>query len=283
MEYLLADHAGFCFGVKRAVEGVYDLINKGEKIYTYGPIIHNEEVVADLESKGVKVINSIEELDNISTGTIIIRAHGIPKEVYEIVESKGFECVDLTCPFVKRIHKIVEEKTKEGFRIVVIGNAKHPEVIGIMGWAGSDSVAVETIEEANNLVLDFDKPICIVSQTTFNRKKFEELVEIVENKVYNVNVVDTICNATKERQESAGEIASRVDAMLVIGGRSSSNTQKLFDICVKECPNTYYIQTKDDLKDIQLPNAASLIGITAGASTPNKIIEEVQDYVRIIF
>lgn len=283
MEYLLANHAGFCFGVKRAVEGVYDLINKGEKIYTYGPIIHNEEVVADLESKGVKVINSIEELDNISTGTIIIRAHGIPKEVYEIVESKGFECVDLTCPFVKRIHKIVEEKTKEGFRIVVIGNAKHPEVIGIMGWAGSDSVAVETIEEANNLVLDFDKPICIVSQTTFNRKKFEELVEIVENKVYNVNVVDTICNATKERQESAGEIASRVDAMLVIGGRSSSNTQKLFDICVKECPNTYYIQTKDDLKDIQLPNAASLIGITAGASTPNKIIEEVQDYVRIIF
>ena len=283
MEYLLANHAGFCFGVKRAVEGVYDLINKGEKIYTYGPIIHNEEVVADLESKGVKVINSIEELDNISTGTIIIRAHGIPKEVYEIVESKGFECVDLTCPFVKRIHKIVEEKTKEGFRIVVIGNAKHPEVIGIIGWAGSDSVAVETIEEANNLVLDFDKPICIVSQTTFNRKKFEELVEIVENKVYNVNVVDTICNATKERQESAGEIASRVDAMLVIGGRSSSNTQKLFDICVKECPNTYYIQTKDDLKDIQLPNAASLIGITAGASTPNKIIEEVQDYVRIIF
>ena len=283
MKITLADHAGFCFGVKRAVEGVYDLINKGEKIYTYGPIIHNEEVVADLESKGVKVINSIEELDDISTGTIIIRAHGIPKEVYEIIESKGFECVDLTCPFVKRIHKIVEEKTKEGYRIVVIGNAKHPEVIGIMGWAGSDSAAVETVDEANNLVLDFDKPICIVSQTTFNRKKFEELVEIVENKVYNVNVVDTICNATKERQESAGEIASRVDAMLVIGGRSSSNTQKLFDICVKECPNTYYIQTKDDLKDIQLPNAASLIGITAGASTPNKIIEEVQDYVRIIF
>ena len=283
MEILLAEHAGFCFGVKRAVEGVYNLIEQGKKIYTYGPIIHNEEVVKDLESKGVSVIEGENELKAHANEIVIIRAHGIPKRIYELMDDLNIECIDLTCPFVKRIHTIVEDKSKEGYRIVVIGNPNHPEVVGIMGWSEGNAIAIETVSEAENLEINREEKVCIVSQTTFNRKKFKELVEIVENKVYNVNVVDTICNATKERQESAGEIASKVDVMLVVGGRSSSNTQKLYDICVKECPNTYYIQTKDDLKKIDLPMTASLIGITAGASTPNKIIEEVQDYVRIIF
>ena len=282
MKVLLADHAGFCFGVRRAVEGVYELIEKGEKIYTYGPIIHNEEVVKDLENRGVKVLNSEEELRMLNNATVVVRAHGIPKKVYEIMENNNIRCIDLTCPFVTRIHNIVCDAFQKGDNIVVIGDSKHPEVIGIMGAIDGPSYAIGTVDEARNLLLDTDTPVTIVSQTTFNINKFQELVEIVINKGYNVNVVNTICNATKERQESAGEIASNVDVMLVIGSRTSSNTQKLYDICKEKCESTYYIQTKNDLK-IDFPKAASLVGITAGASTPNKIIEEVQNYVRINF
>ena len=165
---------------------------------------------------------------------------------------------------------------------MVIGSARHPEVLGIVGWSKGPTVVVETPKEAESLHLCKDIPVCIVSQTTFNLKKFQDLVEIISKQGYNVNVVNTICNATKERQESADQIASTVDAMIVIGGKNSSNTQKLFDICQKKCANTYYVQTVDDL-DFDLPKAASLVGITAGASTPNKIIEEVQNYVRINF
>ena len=282
METLLASHAGFCFGVKRAVEGVYELIEHDKNIYTYGPIIHNEEVVKDLENKGVRVIEGEEELESIDKGTIVIRAHGIPKSTYEAIEDRNLRIVDLTCPFVKKIHDIVSQKSKEGEQIVVVGNPAHPEVIGILGWANGPKIALETHEEARNLNLNPDIPVCVVSQTTFNAKKFQEIVEIIAKKEYNVNVVNTICNATKERQESAGEIASKVDIMLVVGGKNSSNTQKLYDICKKGCENTYYIQTVDDL-NFELPKAASLVGITAGASTPNKIIEEVQNYVRINF
>ena len=282
METLLASHAGFCFGVKRAVEGVYELIEHDKNIYTYGPIIHNEEVVKDLENKGVRVIEGEEELESIDKGTIVIRAHGIPKSTYEAIEDRNLRIVDLTCPFVKKIHDIVSQKSKEGEQIVVVGNPAHPEVIGILGWANGPKIALETHEEARNLNLNPDIPVCVVSQTTFNAKKFQEIVEIIAKKEYNVNVVNTICNATKERQESAGEIASKVDVMLVVGGKNSSNTQKLYDICKKGCENTYYIQTVDDL-NFELPKAASLVGITAGASTPNKIIEEVQNYVRINF
>ena len=282
MECILAEHAGFCFGVNKAVECVYNLLNTTEKIYTFGPIIHNEEVVKDLESKGVSVINDISELDTISDGTVVIRAHGIPKENYESIENRGLKVVDGTCPFVKRIHNIVEEKSSEGYQIVIIGNAGHPEVLGIMGWSKGNPIVVETPEEAQSISCNLDTKLCIVSQTTFNLNKFQELVEIIKQKGYNVNVVNTICNATKERQESAGLIASKVDAMIVIGDKSSSNTQKLYDICKGKCLDTYFIQTAKDL-NFDLPKTASLVGITAGASTPNNIIEEVQNYVRINF
>ena len=155
-------------------------------------------------------------------------------------------------------------------------------MVGIKGWTEGEAYVVENREEADKLELDVDKPVCIVSQTTFNLKKFEELVEIIENKGYNVIVVDTICNATKERQESAGSLASEVDAMIVIGGKNSSNTQKLFDICKSQCQNTYFVQSVSDL-NFDLPKTALKVGITAGASTPNNIIEEVQNYVRINF
>ncbi|MCQ2080246.1 MAG: 4-hydroxy-3-methylbut-2-enyl diphosphate reductase [Lachnospiraceae bacterium] len=282
MEVILANHAGFCFGVKRAVEGVYELIEQGKNIYTFGPIIHNEEVVKDLENRGVKVIDSVDELAMLKNETVVVRAHGIPKKIYKIMEDNSINCIDLTCPFVTRIHNIVSEAYEKGNNIIVIGDKDHPEVVGIMGAIDGEAHAVKDKNEISDLSLDKNIPVTIVSQTTFNINKFQELVEIIKNKGYNVNVVDTICNATKERQESAGEIASNVDVMLVIGSRTSSNTQKLFEICNSKCPHTYYIQTKDDL-NFDFPKTASLVGITAGASTPNKIIEEVQNYVRINF
>lgn len=288
MEVILAKSAGFCFGVKKAVDKVYEQIGKGGKIYTFGPIIHNEEVVKDLAARGVQVLDSIEALKEITEGAVVIRSHGVAKEVYDIIKKQGLECVDATCPFVKRIHNIVEKESTAGKKIVIIGNAGHPEVEGIKGWCVTETVVMESEEEAKAFVLDENNGIykteelCIVSQTTFNYNKFKDLVEIFSEKGYNVSVVNTICNATEERQTEAREIASRAQSMIVIGGTHSSNTRKLYEICKKECENTYFIQTLDDLR-LDPPKAASPVGITAGASTPNNIIEEVQNYVRINF
>ncbi len=282
MEVILAKSRGFCFGVKRAVETVYEQIEKGGRIYTYGAIVNNEEVVGDLIRKGVSVLEGPKELEEISDGTVIIRAHGIAKAVYEQMERKGLDIIDATCPFVKRIHKIVESASKEGKQIIIVGNPSHPEVIGIAGWCEGQAIIIESEEEAEKFDQKIEKEICIVSQTTFNYKKFQDIVEIIRKKDYNVIVANTICNATEERQREAKEIASKVDVMIVIGGKHSSNTRKLYEICSKECANTYFIQTLDDLH-LELPKAVRLVGITAGASTPNKLIEEVQNYVRINF
>ena len=283
MEITVAKTAGFCFGVKRAVEKVYDQIATGKKpIYTYGPIIHNEEVVRDLEEKGVQVINSKEELEALKEGVVVIRSHGVGREIYELLERQGLELVDATCPFVKKIHKIVREQCEAGRRVIIVGNEHHPEVEGIKGWGNEYTLAVESLEEFENLALRPDEKLCIVAQTTFNYNKFQDLVEIFRKKGYDVIVVNAICNATEVRQKEAREIAQRVDIMIVIGGTHSSNTRKLYEICQKECERTYFIQTLDDLH-LEIPKSAKLVGITAGASTPNNIIEEVQNYVRINF
>ena len=282
MEVILAKSAGFCFGVKRAVETVYQQTETGKQIYTYGPIIHNEQVVSDLERRGVKVIDSDDDLGKVKDGTIVIRSHGVSKEINRQIEEQGIECIDATCPFVKRIHRVVEKASREGKQIVIIGNPGHPEVEGIRGWSETPAVVMESEKEALEFTNPENREICLVSQTTFNYNKFQELVEIIEKKGYNTIVVNTICNATEERQTEAKEIASHVDAMIVIGGAHSSNTRKLYEICRKECENTYFIQTLDDLK-LDFPNSVLRVGITAGASTPNNIIEEVQNYVRINF
>ncbi len=283
MEVILAEHAGFCFGVTRAVDEVYNQVekNEGRQIYTYGPIIHNEAVVSDLEKKGVKVIESEKDLETIEDGILIIRSHGIRKEIHEFIEKKGIEYVDSTCPFVKRIHNIVEKESAAGKTIVVVGSAKHPEVDGIVSYAQGPVYVVETPEDVEKLNIPEGTEICIVSQTTFNTNKFQETVDKFSNSRYNVNVVNTICSATQERQTEAERIAGQVDAMIVIGGAHSSNSRKLYEICSKKCANTYFIQTLDDLH-LELPKAVKLVGITAGASTPKNIIEEVQQYVRTI-
>ncbi len=282
MKVVLAKSMGFCFGVKRAVETVYEQAGQKGILYTYGAIVNNEEVVNDLEKKGVVVLKNRQELSEIKEGTVIIRAHGVAKDIYQQIEKQGLKCIDATCPFVKRIHNIVEKESAAGKQIVVVGSPVHPEVEGIVGWCNTPAIVIENVSEAENFMLNKDKEICIVSQTTFNYNKFQYIVEIFQRKVYNVSVANTICNATEERQKEAREIASSVDAMIVIGGKHSSNTKKLFEICKEECANTYFIQTLDDLH-LELPKSVELVGITAGASTPNNIIEEVQNYVRINF
>ena len=270
---ILAKTAGFCFGVRRAVDMAYGLAGK-HKVYTYGPIIHNETVVDDLESKGVRVVHSIDEAAGLRGGTMIIRSHGASKNEINLLKQMGFEIVDATCPFVKKIHRIVEDYSGQGYGIVIIGSAVHPEVQAISGWCKEPPVIIESVEEAENFSPDPDKKLCLVSQTTFNYNKFQELVEIINKKSYNITIKNTICNATEERQSEARDIAGHVDAMIVIGGRQSSNTQKLYDICKNECKNTYYIQTLVDL-DLKTFESIGNVGITAGASTPNNIIEEV--------
>ena len=289
MKVKVAETAGFCFGVKRAVDKVYELIDTEQKpIFTLGPIIHNEGVVADLEARGVHVITEADldsPDDTLQNGTVVIRSHGVGKAIYDKLKEKNISYVDVTCPFVL---KIVEKESLAGNHIIIIGDKDHPEVQGICGWCQGPYTVIRNKEEAEAFVPPKGKKISIVSQTTFNYNKFKELVEILcEKRYYNnvlniSNILNTICNATEERQKEAKNIAGEVDTMLVVGGRHSSNTQKLFEICKKECGNTYYIQTPVDL-DSEMFQCSSYVGITAGASTPNKIIEEVQEHVRIKF
>ena len=284
MDVKLAKTAGFCFGVKRAVDTVYEQVEAqtDKTIYTYGPIIHNEEVIKDMQKRGVHVLRTEEELDAVTEGVVIIRSHGVPKRIYDKLERKDLFCVDATCPFVKKIHNIVKKESELGKQIVIIGNGEHPEVAGIRGWAVTPVTILQNAAEAMEFEEESDAKICVVSQTTFNYKKFEEIVEILSKKRYDISVLNTICNATSERQTEAASIAKSVDSMIVIGDKHSSNTQKLFEICASACEDTYYIQTLDDLDSNQLLSAKT-VGITAGASTPNNIIEEVQNYVRINF
>jgi ribosomal protein S1/(E)-4-hydroxy-3-methyl-but-2-enyl pyrophosphate reductase len=273
LDIKVAESAGFCFGVKRAVDVVYDELDKGGIIYTYGSIIHNETVVEELGKRGVRVIESPEELNEMPKGTIVIRSHGVPKETLDKLASCGHNIIDATCPFVKKIHTIASKYADR--HIIIIGDGNHPEVIGIIGWCASKSYTViENIEDAQRLNIPRDTKICIVAQTTFNYDRFQELVEIISKKGYDILVFNTICNATQSRQTEARMLARQSDAMIVIGGKESSNTRKLYDICKKECENTYFIQKPEDL-DMSLFKPFWKVGITAGASTPHKIIEEV--------
>ena len=274
MKVELAKSAGFCFGVEKAVNTVYEEAKKGNDIvYTLGPIIHNEEVVKDMKKRGVEAVK-MEDLASLPKGTVIIRSHGVSREVYNFVKNSGHRVVDATCPFVKKIHAIVSVQSGKGKTVVIIGNPDHPEVMGIKGWGDKNTYAVENIEQFINLGLKKDEEIIIVAQTTFNHKKFQEIIDKILFLGY--------CNATQERQAEAKKIASNVDAMIVIGDKKSSNTGKLVEICQEECKNTVFIQTLEDLNYDALLSVDS-VGITAGASTPKHIIEEVQNIVRSKF
>ena len=289
---ITAKTAGFCFGVKRAVTAVDELIEEGcRNVFTLGPIIHNEQVVQEFEEKGVHAVSSIPELaEKLKTlpgqetgtaealqATVVIRSHGISRAEEEVLRDLGVRIVDATCPFVKKIHRIAEQASADGRTLVIVGDADHPEVQGIRGWADG-KVLIGDSEEVVELV-SADDSVTIVSQTTFNDKKFKKIVEKITEKCYDCRTLNTICNATQERQKEAEKIAANVDAMIVLGGKNSSNTQKLYSLCEAVCPHTFYAQTVSDLADYDFYGLLS-VGITAGASTPTKIIEEVQTYVR---
>ena len=281
-ELTIAKSAGFCFGVTRAVNMVYEAIEKENvPIYTYGPIIHNDEVVKDMEKNGVTVINDLDELSSHEKGVMIIRSHGISKAEYDKIKDCGFEVLNATCPFVSKIHRYVEDYSSKCYDIIIVGSPKHPEVCGIKGWADEKChvTIINSPEDAEKYTKNSTKKLCIVSQTTFNYNKFQDIVEIISKKGYDITVLNTICNATEVRQTEARKVAQCSDVMIVIGDRHSSNTQKLFEICKNECKNTYYIQTSDEMDYTQI-RSNNNVGITAGASTPNNIIEEVSKNVR---
>ncbi len=281
---VVAKSAGFCFGVKRAVSMCYEEAEKGGSVFTLGPIIHNEFVVGDLESRGVRAVDDslfCESIgETVPTGsTVIIRSHGVSRDVFDRLRQSGCRVVDATCPFVSKIHQTVSDAGRKGMSVAVIGDPEHPEVRGIMGWVTGPAAVVSGKESAYALNLPKEMNICVVSQTTFNFHKFQELVEIIESLGYHVVVTNTICNATRERQEEAEKLAEKSDVMIVIGGKASSNTRKLYEICRSRCPETYFVQSPKDLESVQI-KTDSCVGITAGASTPNTIIQEVSLDVR---
>lgn len=296
-----ASSAGFCFGVQNAVDTVYreiekrkELLKEGENtkeypINTFGPIIHNETVVEELEQQGVGILHSVDEALGQQGGSIILRSHGVSKATFDALQNGKAKVVDSTCPFVKKIHEIVYEASLAGKHVVIIGNHGHAETEGTVGWCvgektdqneqPSNVTVIETQEEAEQFSCDKTKTVCIVAQTTFNAAKFEKFVAVIAANGYNIETNETICSATCERQIQAKQLAKKADVMIVIGGRGSSNTAKLYEICKEECGRTCFVQTADDLH-LELDGSEKMIGITAGASTPKKIIEEVQSNVR---
>ena len=272
----VAKSAGFCFGVDRAVKMVYNELESNTKVATLGPIIHNQDVVNDMNAKGARVVESVDEL--LAEETVVIRSHGVGREIYEKIAEKGCRMLDATCPFVAKIHKIVAEKSKEGYMILIAGDVNHPEIQGIIGHCEQnyrvfkDNIELKHVFEKNEIFLR--KKLAFVAQTTYNIIEWEECLKVIPEDNPDIVIFDTICSATDTRQSDAAELAKQSDIMLVVGGRHSSNTVKLYEVCSRYC-KTYHIENSDELSSLMLP-CAGKIGITAGASTPAYIIEEVQ-------
>lgn len=273
MEILVAKTAGFCFGVKKAIEKAN--CQDGEKIFTYGPIIHNKQVVEDLKKRGINVIEDLNEVN--ANDRIIVRSHGISKLEYELIEKRGATIIDATCPYVKHIHKIVEQKYNEGYKIVIIGDQNHPEVKGINGWCNNSALIINNEEQLKDIKENLGK-ICVVAQTTYNQKKWFMVLGDLIKKAKEILIFNTICSATDERQSEAITLSKQVDLMIVIGGKNSSNSRKLYEICQENCKAAVFIEDENELNLNDLNNT-NKIGITAGASTPDYTIKAVVDKI----
>ena len=275
MQITLAKKAGFCFGVNRAVNMLYDMVDKGIKASTLGPIIHNPQVINDLENKGVNIVNDVKE--TLIDRKLVIRTHGVEKEILQYCEDNNLDYFDATCPFVKKIHKIMQENSCEGLPALIAGDTNHPEVIGIKSYCESKCFVFNSSSELDEILhnnhFNEEKPFFVVSQTTFSTKEWKKCVKKIKLLYTNAIIFDTICNATEERQAEALSLSQKNDIMIVIGGRTSSNTAKLKAVCENNCP-TYLIETAKELLDIDFCGVNS-IGVTAGASTPDSIIKEV--------
>jgi 4-hydroxy-3-methylbut-2-enyl diphosphate reductase len=270
LKIIIADNAGFCFGVKKAMNKTINAIGNtnSKKIYTYGPLIHNNQVINKLEGMGV---SSVENLKDAKDNTLIIRSHGVPLNIYDLAKEYNIQITDATCPFVRKVQKTAKEYYDQGYTIVIIGNPKHPEVIGINGWCNNNAYIVQNAEDVDK-INHWDK-MCVVAQTTITLELWNSVVGRLHKRAILLEKVNTICTATKERQKACKNVAKEVDAMIVIGGYHSSNTQKLVQIGKKYCENTYHIETADELPIENLKNL-NKIGVTAGASTPDWIIKE---------
>lgn len=278
MKIIIAEHSGFCFGVNRAMNLAWNTLveNDGNKpIYSVGPLIHNDQAMEKYIQNGLAIEEEVEKIEKKSIA--IVRSHGLPKVFYDRMDGKDINIVDATCPFVSKIQRIVHEKCSQGYKIIIVGDKKHPEVIGINGWAENSSIVINSLEEASALDQDIKNNYAVVVQTTFNIEKYNEIETELMKRLKNVEFHNTICYATKERQDSALELSKKVDVMIVVGGRSSSNTKKLADICSKNT-RTILVETANEL-DINEIGRPETIGISAGASTPDFIVEELVDFI----
>mgnify|MGYP001102784619 CR=1 FL=1 len=273
MQVILANHSGFCFGVQKAIERTRQElavnIPKGRLVYSLGPVIHNRQVVESLEKQG---LITIQQVDEATGGTVIIRSHGVPESIYEEIEAKSLQLVDTTCPFVKKIQTIVREHHRQGSVIVIIGNADHPEVMGINGWCDNQGIIVNQLTDLKDI--PSDRPLCVVAQTTTPMTLFEEITDELLSQNSGIKVHNTICVATRDRQKAARELSQHVEAMVVIGGSHSSNTKKMAEVCHETLPkDTYLIEEAVDLP-LGRFKSYQRVGVTAGASTPDEVINE---------
>ena len=275
MQIKVAKTAGFCFGVDRAANMVYSLLKENKNVYTLGPIIHNPQLVDDLKKRGAVIVEKPSQVPQ--GGTIVVRTHGVAKKILDEIEKLGLDCTNATCPFVSKIHKIVMRESEKGNIILIAGNKDHPEVMGIRGYCSGISYVFNNPDELDEIIENHpelkNSNISVVAQTTFSVKIWEKCVKKIKIVYTNAVVFDTICNATEERQREAIELSSKSDIMIIIGGRHSSNTAKLRDVCSENCP-TYLIETASELSGINFSNC-NVVGVTAGASTPACIIKEV--------
>lgn len=280
MEIIKAKNAGFCFGVNRAIDEVNrTLLDGTKKIYSIGPLIHNEVVTSDLSKKGLVILNGVDEIKNLKNEIVILRTHGIEKNICELLKENNNTIIDLTCPFVKKIHNLVDEYSNKGYKVIIIGDKEHPEVKGILSYANGEIYVVIDEEDINRLTIEKSSKVLIVFQTTMNVKMAEKLVAILTKLFYNYKIVNTICNATENRQKEVLELAKSCDAMLIIGSETSSNTKKLYEIAKKYCKNSFLLNDKKTLSNIKLKNFER-VGVSAGASTPEYLIEEILSNAR---
>ncbi len=267
MKIRIAENAGFCYGVRRAIKIADEALSKNKTIFSLGPIIHNPQVVKDYENKGLKVVEDINEAKN----AVLIRSHGVSPQIYESIYKKNLECIDATCPFVKEAQDYAKKLYEEGYFVVIIGDKNHPEVQAHIAYANYQAQVINSIQEAASI--DAQK-IGVISQTTQSVDNFVSIVSELVKKTKEIRIFNTICDATEKRQESAKKLALMSDLMIVIGGKNSANTRKLYEICKALCKNTYHIETKHELKKEWFENVSN-VGITAGASTPSWIIEDI--------
>jgi 4-hydroxy-3-methylbut-2-enyl diphosphate reductase len=276
MEIILSKFSGYCYGVKKAVSVADESIDKYEDIYSLGSLIHNKRAVEKLKNKGLKVVDDIEEKNK----NIIFRSHGVEKKYYDYANKNNLNVIDTTCIYVKKIHQIVEEKYKDGYEIIIVGSKKHPEVIGINSWSNYKAQFVEEIADTDKLNIDEEKSYAVVFQTTFNIEKYTKIVEILKEKIKNVEIFNTICSATKKRQDFALQLADEVDMMIVIGDTSSSNSKKLYELA-NEKVKSIFIEDVAELEEVMFEGVQK-VGVTAGASTPDFVIDEVIEYLKKI-